>query len=112
MTECAMYNMTLSEGHPSTICVEMSRFNDSLNFLFEMLGSEYVTEYMDDFIRDFARTDEIMPEDKTLGFVVVNMNKKRMTLAFNRISDELKQFIREKITAFRSLGYDVELDIE
>lgn len=112
MTECAMYNMTLSGGHPSTICVEMSKFEDSLNFLYEMLGSDYIDEYMDDFIRDFARTDEIMPEDKTLGFVVVNVNKKNMTLAFSRISEEIKKFITSKSSEFKSLGYEVELDIE
>ena len=112
MTECAMYNLTLSEGHPSTICVEMPKFRDSLNFLLEMLSSEYIDEYMDDFIRDFARTDEIMPEDRTLGFVVVNVGKKKMTLAFSRINQETKDLINSISSDFRSIGYEVEIDID
>ncbi len=112
MTECAMFNMTLSGGHPSTICVEISKFPQSLSFLKDMLSSEYIDEYMEDFIRDFARTDEIMPDDRTLGFVVINIPRKKMTFAFSRIDETLKKRIRDISSDFGKIGYEVELDME
>jgi hypothetical protein len=99
-------------SHPSTICVELPKLIDSINALSDMLGSEYMGEYLADFITDYARSDEIMPDDKTVGFVVLNTAKKKVALAFNDIDKELKEKIQVSGKTFENKGYSVEYDLE
>ncbi|MHB1439862.1 MAG: TA0956 family protein [Cuniculiplasma sp.] len=106
-----MYNLTLEGSHPSTICVEISKLRPSLESLYEMLDSEYVDEYLSDFISEYARTDEIMPEDHTLGFVVINAPKKHVSFAFNGLKENYLEELREMGEKIRSKGYTVDYDI-
>ncbi len=112
MTDCAMYNVTMEGSHPSTICIEISKLPNSLKSLTDMIGSEYMDEMMSEFIKEFARTDEIMPEDRTLGFVVFNGPKKQVSIAFSRISDSLKKELRESGKKIESTGFKVEYDFD
>ena len=86
-----MYNLKMSETHPSTICVLASKFEDSFEDLIEVLTSPLPDESLEEFIESYARTDEIMPEDKTIGFVIINKEKKVASLNFSeKYFDEKK----------------------
>ncbi|MCL5988137.1 MAG: TA0956 family protein [Candidatus Thermoplasmatota archaeon] len=111
MTDCVMYNISMGKGHPSTICVELSRVADSLNFLRDGLSSEYADEYLSDFIAQYARTDEIMPDDRTLGFIIINTSKKAISLALSRIEKEKIVDIVNAAEMYEELGFDLEKDI-
>lgn len=106
-----MYNVTVGEIHPSVICVELSDLIPSLESLSELLGTEYIEDGIMEFIEEFARTDEVMPTDKTLGFVVVNSNKKMISLSFSNIDKELKENLASVADKFKEIGYSTELDI-
>lgn len=106
-----MYNITVGSVHPSVICVELSKLIPSLNFLNDLLNSEYIEEGLPEFIENFSRTDEVMPSDKTLGFVVVNSNKKMISFSFSTLNEEAKKELRAAGERFRSIGYTIDLDI-
>ena len=112
MTDCAMYNLTFDGTHPSTICVEISKLIPSLESIYEMIGTEYLSESLADFITEFARTDEIMPEDHTMGFVIVNSKKKHLSLAFNGLPEKYVKSLREIGSKIVTKGYEVEYDLE
>jgi hypothetical protein len=103
-----MYNLKMSETHPSTICVLASRFKDSFKDLIEVLTSPLPDESLEEYIEEYARTDEIMPEDKTIGFVIINKDKKVASLNFNEksVNDSEIQEILEK---YKDMGYKTEL---
>lgn len=111
MTECVMYNMILGNYHPSTICVEMSKLEDSLTALSKIIDSEYIEDEMQEFIEKYARTDEIMPEDKTVGFIVIHREKKNFAISINKNDDKLAERLRTIAKNFASKGYRVETDI-
>lgn len=112
MTECAMYNITVGGMHPSTICVEMKKFSASLRGgLLDVLTSEYPEESMSEFIQNFARTDEVMPEDRTLGFVVANRDRKVVALSFSHLPDEVMREVESIAGRFRDSGFQVEIDV-
>ena len=76
MTDCAMYNITVQGYHPSTICVVIDSLPASLEYFKDVINSPLIQDSMNEFIEEFARTDEIMPSDRTLGFVIINSSKK------------------------------------
>ncbi|MGC8515019.1 MAG: TA0956 family protein [Thermoplasmata archaeon] len=110
MTECIMYNVVLGDFHPSTICVERSRFPGSLNALLSLTNPEYAEESLKEYIEEYARTDEIMPEDKTVGFVVFNLQKRIVSVSLSSINaseDAALKKLREKL---EGIGFVFELD--
>ncbi|MEM0157448.1 MAG: TA0956 family protein [Thermoplasmataceae archaeon] len=107
-----MYNITVGERHPAVICVELSNVSRSLLALAEVLSSEYMEEELQEFIENFSRTDEVMPEDRTVGFVVVNSTKRILSLSFSSISNDMANNLRAQAESFRKIGYEVQLDIE
>ncbi len=109
MTECIMYNIVLGDFHPSTICVERERFSDSLMELPSLVG-DYPTEALKDYIESFARTDEILPTDKTIGFVVFNLQKKVLTVSLSVIDSEERETMKKLDESFSKLGFKFELD--
>lgn len=111
LTDCAMYNVTVGAIHPSVICVEISNLIPSLDYLRDLLTTEYIEEGMKEFIENFARTDEVMPTDRTLGFVVLNSNKKMISLSFSSVGDELRNKLVSAGEKFKEIGYQSEIDI-
>ena len=110
MTDCAMFNISLKGLHPSVICVEMVKIGSSSEALLDVLSSEFTEESLHEFIEEYARTDEVMPTDKTLGFVVANAEKKIISFSFANISSEQKESITKASEKFRKAGYNVDLD--
>ena len=108
MVTCVMYNLKMSETHPSTICVLASRFKDSFKDLIEVLTSPLPDESLEEYIEEYARTDEIMPEDKTIGFVIINKDKKVASLNFNEKSADDSE-IQEILEKYKEMGYKTEL---
>ncbi len=108
MVTCVMYNLKMSETHPSTICVLASRFKDSFKDLIEVLTSPLPDESLEEYIEEYARTDEIMPEDKTIGFVIINKDKKVASLNFNEKSVDDSE-IQEILEKYKDMGYKTEL---
>ncbi len=111
MTDCAMFNITMGEYHPSTICIEMSKLKDSLSGLIEVTKSEYPEESMAEYIQEFARTDEIQPTDRTLGFVVLNKAKKVVSLSFSEMNGDTRKGVEQALEEYRKAGFQVELDL-
>ncbi|WMT45003.1 MAG: TA0956 family protein [Cuniculiplasma divulgatum] len=107
-----MYNITVGDRHPAVICVDLSNVRQSLLALADVLSSDYVEEGLQEFIEEFSRTDEVMPEDKTVGFVVVNSTKRVLSLSFASIPEDLAHNLKADADSFRKIGYDVQLDIE
>lgn len=108
MVTCVMYNLKMSGTHPSTICVLASRFKDSFKDLIEVLTSPLPDESLEEYIEEYARTDEIMPEDKTIGFVIINKDKKVASLNFNEKSADDSE-IQEILEKYKEMGYKTEL---
>ena len=108
MVTCVMYNLKMSETHPSTICVLASRFKDSFKDLIEVLTSPLPDESLEEYIEEYARTDEIMPEDKTIGFVIINKDKKVASLNFNEKSADDSE-IQQILEKYKEMGYKTEL---
>ncbi len=106
-----MYNVTVGNIHPSVICVELSKLIPSLDFLRDLLTTEYIEEGMPEFIENFARTDEVMPTDKTLGFVVINSNKKMISLSFSNLEQKVRNELAEVAEKFKEIGYVADLDL-
>lgn len=112
MTDCAMYNLTMEGSHPSTICVELNNLPNSMKALQGMVDSEYMDEMLQEFITEYARTDEIMPDDRTVGFVVVNIPKKQISLAFNHLEKSTENELREISRTMEEKGFKVEFDLD
>ncbi|PYB68014.1 hypothetical protein DMB44_05795 [Thermoplasma sp. Kam2015] len=110
MTLCAMYNISIAGSHPTTICVVMERFLESFNELYDIIDEDD-PDVMMDFISRYARTDEIMPDDKTVGFVVINAQKKLMSVSFSDIDENMKRIIRSTAEKFKNKGFKVEADL-
>lgn len=108
MVTCVMYNLKMSETHPSTICVLASRFKDSFKDLIEVLTSPLPDESLEEYIEEYARTDEIMPEDKTIGFVIINKDKKVASLNFNEKGTDDSE-IQKILEKYKEMGYKTEL---
>ena len=106
-----MYNVVLGDIHPSTICVDLEKLPDSFRDLLEVLISDYPAESMAEFIESYARTDTVMPEDKTLGFVVVNNNKRAVALSFSTLPAGLRKRIEDICEMYRKKSFEVEIDI-
>jgi hypothetical protein len=106
-----MYNISLGDFHPSTICVELSRLEDSLKEAPELLVSEYPQESVSEFIEKFARTSQIMPEDKTIGFIVINRKNMTISISATRISAELKTRITPILDRCQNMGINTEFDV-
>ena len=109
MVTCVMYNLKMSETHPATICVLASRFEDSFEDLIEVLTSPLPDESLEEYIEQYARTDEIMPEDKTIGFAIINKEKRVVSLNFNeKYFDDKK--LREIMQKYKELGFKGEIE--
>ncbi len=109
MVLCVMYNLKLSETHPSTICVLASRFEDSLKDFVDVITSPLPEESLEEFIEEYARTDEIMPEDKTIGFVIINKGKKVLSLNFNDSTLDRNK-IDGIVNKYKDMGYKTEIE--
>lgn len=107
-----MYNITLGDYHPSTICVVIDDLIASLKDLKEVIESPIPRESMTEFIESYARTDEIMPTDRTLGFVIVNKEKGVVSLSFSELSDGLRKEIEEIANEYRQNGFEVDADLQ
>ena len=111
MTECIMYNIVLGEFHPSTICVERSKFNDSLKDIISLTDVETSTESLQEYITNYARTDEIKPDDKTIGFVVFNLQKRVLSISLASLDLETSAVISSLKDQIQEFGFNVELDL-
>ncbi len=111
MTDCAMFNITMGEYHPSTICVEMTKLRDSLDGLIDVLNSEYPEESMAEYIEEYARSDVVQPTDRTLGFVVLNKAKKVISLSFSEMEGGIRTEIESSLKNYEKNGYQIELDL-
>lgn len=111
MTDCAMFNITMGEYHPSTICIEISKLKDSLAGLIDVTNSEYPEESMAEYIEEYARSDEVRPTDRTLGFVVLNRSKKVISLSFSEIDPSVIDSLKNVIKDYEREGFQVELDL-
>lgn len=110
MVKCIMYNLKMSETHPSTICVLLESFNDSLNDMLDVITSPLPDESLEEYIEQYARTDEIMPDDKTIGFVIINKDKKVISLTFSDVSELKKDEVNNIIDKYKKLGYKTEIE--
>lgn len=106
-----MYNLSVGSIHPSVICVDLSNLLPSLDYLVDLLGTEYVEEGLPEFIENFSRTDEVMPTDKTIGFVVLNSNKKVVSFSFSGVEPGMKDGLIGAGEKFKQIGYNVDLDL-
>lgn len=111
MTDCAMFNITMGEYHPSTICVEMTKLDDSLRGLIDVANSDYPEESMAEYIEEYARSDEIQPTDRTLGFVVLNREKKVVSLSFSEMQSEIREGVENALDEFKKNGFQIDLDL-
>ncbi|MCL4328764.1 MAG: TA0956 family protein [Candidatus Thermoplasmatota archaeon] len=107
-----IYNISLPDVHTSTICVEIAKLCDSITSLPELFRSEYASEVLSEFISKYSRTETVMPDDHTIGFVVVNTSKKVISISLGKPSKELKETIRKATAPFEKDGIRVELDID
>ncbi len=105
-----MYNLKMSETHPSTICVLLDNFMDSLNDMVDVVTSPLPDESLAEYIEQYARTDEIMPDDRTVGFVIINKDKKVISLTFSDLSGIKKDEINNVIGKYKELGYKTEME--
>jgi hypothetical protein len=105
-----MYNLKMSETHPSTICVLLDNFMDSLNDMVDVVTSPLPDESLAEYIEQYARTDEIMPDDRTVGFVIINKDKKVISLTFSDLSGIKKDEINNIIDKYKELGYKTEIE--
>lgn len=106
-----MYNITLRGRHPAVICVEISKLVDSLKAFPSILSSDYIEEGVQEFIEQYSRTEEVMPDDKTVGFVVVNSEKKVISLSFTSLDQNMVKELESAMDGFRKIGYSVDMDI-
>ncbi|MEM0158056.1 MAG: TA0956 family protein [Thermoplasmataceae archaeon] len=106
-----MFNITAGEMHPSVICVELRNLIMSIRSLRELLSSQYFEEGLQEFIEEYSRHDEVKPSDRTIGFVVVNANRRKVSFSFSAIDSSLSASLEREAAGFRSMGYEVDLDI-
>ena len=106
-----MYNITVGDRHPAVICIELGKIIDSVKSLVSVLGSDYVEDGLQDFIQDFSRTDAVRPEDRTVGFVVVNSEKRAASFTFSSLEPVIRAELGETAHLYESIGYSVELDL-
>lgn len=106
-----MYNISLGEFHPSTICVELSGLESSLSEASDLLNTDYPQESVKDFIEKFARTSEIMPDDKTVGFIIINKKNRMISISATKIPESLKDSIRVIFERYKEAGFNTEFDV-
>ena len=111
MTDCAMYNITVQGYHPSTICVVIDSLPASLEHFKDVINSPLIQDSMNEFIEEFARADEIMPSDRTLGFVIINSNKKVISFSFSEIPGQIMNACEKPLADLKNAGYEVEIDV-
>ena len=75
----------------------------------EVLTSPLPDESLEEFIESYARTDEIMPEDKTIGFVIINKEKKVASLNFSEKYFDQKK-LDEILEKYKNMGYKTEVE--
>ena len=51
-----------------------------------------------------------MPEDKTIGFVVFNLQKKVLSISMSKISAEERVFLANITDRFKQAGFNCDLD--
>ncbi len=110
MAMCVMYNLKLKDIHPSTICVLLSKFEDSFSALLDVITSPLPEESLEEFIESYARTDEIMPEDKTVGFVIVNKGKKVVSMTFTQNIGISKTNVNKIMEKYKQIGFKTEAE--
>ena len=72
---------------------------------------ETSTESLQEYISNYARTDEIKPDDKTIGFVVFNLQKKVLSISLAAIDLEMSAVISSLKDQIQEFGFKVELDL-
>ena len=112
MTDCAMLNITIGGVHPSIVCVDIKNIGDCCDSLLEALKSDYKEEGIKELIENYARTDEIKPQDKTLGFVVVNSDRHFISFSFANLDGKYIGLISSRADNFRKSGFTVEEDLQ
>jgi hypothetical protein len=105
-----MYNVVLGDFHPSTICVERSNFPESLAGVISLTNPEYAEESLKEYIEEYARTNEIMPQDKTIGFVVFNLQKKIVSVSLSSMNNEEDSALKKLKEKIEGMGFVFELD--
>ncbi len=111
MTDCLIFNISVPQRHPASICVESSRLLESLSgiqVIFDPVGQE---ESLMEFITEFSRKEEVKPSDRTIGFVVVNLEKKKIAISLSNIPEADKNGIQNAAEKFRALGIETEVDV-
>lgn len=111
MTDCLIYNISVPQRHPSSICVELSRLVESLKGVSGLFSTVAQDEALMEFIGDFSRTDEIKPEDRTIGFVVVNVEKRKIAISISDPSGRLAPDVNAAAGRLRALGIETEVDL-
>ena len=111
MTDCLIYNISVPKRHPSSICVELPRLAESLKGIGELFSPVAQDEALMEFIGDFSRTDEIKPEDRTIGFVVVNVEKRKIAISISDPSGRLAPEVNAAADRLRTLGIETEIDL-
>ena len=111
MTDCAMYNITVKGYHPSTICVVLDLLPTSLEYIKDVISSPLIQESMGEFIQEFARTDEVMPSDRTLGFIIINSNKNIISFSFSELPKKIMDACQKPLSDLKEAGYEVEIDV-
>lgn len=106
-----MYNIVMGGQHPSTVCVEISKLPESLKSLRTIINSEFMKDEMMEFINEFARTEEIMPDDRTLGFIIVNSDKLVLSISMSQTDPDLGKTLRDISDEYRRAGFRVDLDL-
>lgn len=106
-----MYNIVVGGQHPSTICVELDKLSDSIHNLKDVITSEFIEEGLMEFIGEFARTDEIMPDDRTLGFIIVNSDKQVLSISMSEVEEDLRARLESASEEYRKSGFRVDLDL-
>lgn len=106
-----MYNIVMGGQHPSTICVEKSRAYSSLKNLKEVVKTGFMKDALMEFIGEFARTQEIMPDDKTVGFVILNSDKQVLSISVSQNDAELIKALKTISAEYREMGFTVDLDM-
>ncbi len=112
LTECVIYNILFEGQHPSTICVEIALFDDSLKSLLDLSTSGFVREEFFEFIEHYARKDTISPHDRTVGFAVLNTAKKIISVSLNGAGSELASKVERILADFKKSGYHTELEVD
>ncbi len=111
MTDCVIYNISIPDMHPSTICVEISRLKDSALAASALFQSDYLNDTLEEFISQYSRTEPVTPDDHTIGFVIVNVRKRVISMSLSHTDSSLRAEINDVALKLEGQNIKVELDL-